>query len=303
MDATRKALLLLILTAGCFAQTPKPCFAFLLRGDVTVSCGGTISQITRRQDIESFAVSNEQSKFAYETSRITRRTANVDIGEETTLIDLRTGHILSLKDVHGVVSTCGGLFPMSVRPPLLTPRDVISGEVLTALQPYVRFRCSADRKMAVGIPKQDASTLYAGIPPTTKIAPTKGFNPIAYAISPDGSKIAYMYSYDRLCLYSSPGPARCIDKQGDLGGPSVNDAGEVLVAVGTGKGCFYASGSNFSPKPFPGAHDEDECIAIGYWRPADQSVKTIEPVGCDPQWITARTAELLRRWSQRHRTK
>ena len=37
------ALLVSILAGYCAAQAPKPCFAFLLRGDVNVSCGGITS--------------------------------------------------------------------------------------------------------------------------------------------------------------------------------------------------------------------------------------------------------------------
>jgi len=69
--------------------------------------------------------------------------------------------------------------------------------------------------------------------------------------------------------------------------------------VGTGQGCFYKNYYDFSPQHSPGATGEtqDECLGIGYWKPGLESIRIVEPLGRNPQWIRPETAELLRAWS------
>jgi hypothetical protein len=288
---------------GGFAQAQKPCFAFILRGDVVVSCDGRSTQITHRGDIEGFGVSDERRALAYTTSRIVERTATTAWETDTTtLTDLKLATRKVFEGVNGALSTCGGLLPLvgpgGIRLPI---RDLLSGDEVS-FPPYVRFRCSSDRKTVVGSAKEPAVDLYEGVPPSKKIAGPESFNVYEFNISPDGSRVAYYGDLHPLCVFSPPGPAQCEEEKGGLADvPSVNDSGEVLVAAATPQGCFYKTMYNFSPEPFPGAKGEnrDACLGVGYWRPGLKSIEIIEPLGRAPQWITPATAELLRAWSAR----
>jgi hypothetical protein len=123
---------------ACFAQPTQPCFAFLLRGDVTVVCKGTSTQITRRGDIENFAVSDELSSLAYRTS--------VD---SASVVDLKTGRLRLGEGMTGLVSTCGGIMPNQVGSRAGT-RELVTGEDLD-FGPYLRIRCSTDQRVVIGI--------------------------------------------------------------------------------------------------------------------------------------------------------
>jgi hypothetical protein len=289
---------------ACFGQTQKPCFAFLLKGDVSVSCEGRTTQITHRGDVMGFAVSDEQLSFAYTTSRITKETATAAwVAHTTTLIDLKSGGSKPLAEVRGVVSTCGGIFPIGdARGIHSSARDLMTGDEVS-FPPYIRFRCSSDRNSVVGTTKDQGGDLYEGTSPITKIAAAERFDVYLFNLSPNGSKTAYWADLRALCVFSaSSGRAQCMAKHGTLADmPSVNDSGEVLVAKGTGQECFYRSMYDFSPTPLPGATDEDrdECLGIGYWKPGLESIEIIEPLGRNPQWLTPAAAELLRNWSAR----
>ena len=216
--------------------------------------------------------------------------------DTTTVIALKSGASEAAEDVGGIVSTCGGIFSANTRGAHPNVRDPSTGEEL-GFQPYLWFRCSADRKTVVGTAKNPGGELYEGTPPKTKIAGAGSFNAYSFNISPDGSRVAYHNG--RLCIFSSPGPAQCIEPQGSLSDtPSVSDSGGVLVTTGTGEECFYNSTYNFSPQPSPGAK-ADECVGVGYWKAGLQSIQVIEPLGRDPQWISPTTAELLREWSEK----
>jgi len=289
----------LYLPGICSGQSEKACFAFLLRGDVMVTCRGKGAQVTHRGNIEGFAVSDEQSALAYTTSRVVKRTQSIaEAGSKTAVIDLKSGSEKVVDGVNGALSTCGGLLSL-VGPGGITPpvRDLISGQTV-AFPPYYGFRCSADRKVVAGATnEQDA--LRLGMPPATKVADAGAFSLYSFNMSPDGSKIAYHADHYPLCLFARGGTSCTTEKGPFVDAPSVNDAGEVLISMGTGQGCFYKNYYDFSPKHFPGATDEtqDECLGIGYWKPGLESTRIIEPLGRNPQWIRPETAELLRAWS------
>jgi hypothetical protein len=286
----------LFFTGTCFGQPEKPCFAFLLKGDITVVCGGQRTQITRRGDLEGFAISDERAAIAFTTSRIVKRAGSVTTSAETTtIIDLKSGTSKAAEGIAGVVSTCGGIFSANGRGDHPIVRDPMTGDQLS-FPPYVWFRCSANRKTVVGTSKNPGGELYEGTPPKTKITGPGTFNAYSFNISPDGSKVAY--HNDRLCLFSTPGPSQCVEPQGSIvpDSPSVNNVGEVLAAIGTGEECFYKGTYNFSPQRSPGAK-ADECVGIGYWKSGLQSIQVIEPLGRSPQWISPATAELLRTWA------
>lgn len=288
----------------CPGQTEKSCFAFLLRGDVMVTCYSKSAQITHRGNIEGFAVGDGQSALAYTTSRVVNGTQSIaQAWFRTTVIDLKSGSARVADGVNGALSTCGGLLslggPGGITPPV---RDLISGQTV-AFPPYYGFRCSADRSVVAGATKGQEALLL-GLPPTTKVADARAFSLYTFNMSPDGSKIAYEAALHPLCVFAAGGTSCTAEDGSSPDAPSVNDAGEVLIGVGTGKGCFYKSYYDFSPKPSPGATHEtqDECLGIGYWKPGLESVKIIEPLGRAPQWIRPETAELLRAWSARSAT-
>jgi hypothetical protein len=81
---------------------------------------------------------------------------------------------------------------------------------------------------------------------------------------------------------------------------SVNNAGEILAAAGTGKGCYFKTSFNFAP-PQKGETDNDECLGVGFWKPGLKAILFMEPIGHNPQWITPSTAELLVGWSPKAR--
>ena len=293
--------LALCVAGGCFAQPPRPCFAWLLRGDVFVDCEGKKTQITRRGDIEEFAASIENSTFAYTVSRITGHKADVtESTYSTTVINLKSGAATNIDGMSGVTSMCGGLFsaiPRGVDHPRV--RSVVSGEELT-FQPYVWFRCDSGRKTVVGTTKNPGGELYEGVPPKTKIAGPGTFNAYQFNLSPDGTQVAY-HEAGTLCVFSSPGPAQCVEAGTLAGSPSVNDAGEVLVGAGTGQECFYKTFYDFFPeRPASVGHaGRDECLGIGYWKPGATSIEAVEPLGRNPQWIDPATAGRLREWAAR----
>ena len=156
---------------------------------------------------------------------------------------------------------------------------------------YNWFRCSSDGKIVVGTMKRAGADLVGGVPPGTKIAIGGDFNVYQFDISPNGSKVAYYGDLHALCEFSLHG-TECADRGGMTDLPSVNDSGDVLVAVGTGQSCFFRTAYDFSTKASPGT-TEDECLGIGYWKPGIKSVRIIQPLGRNPQWVKPQTAALL----------
>lgn len=293
----------LLSAASSFAQSKSPCFAFLLRADVTIVCHGKTSQITHRRDIEDFAVSDELSSLAYVTSVVTPLDKDRnEVHSKTSVINLGTGDTKQVAGIEGIVSTCGGILPNQIGPGTST-RDVVTDEEVQ-FPPFVRFRCSSDRRVVAGITSEGSrdqmSDLYVGHPPAVKIAAAADVYVHFFNISPDGSKIAWFNDTRPLCVYSGPGSSRCVEHATIADPVSVNDSGEALVATGNGRGCVYKSPTNFRPARL-GAGD-DECLGIGYWKPGMKSIVFLEAIGRTPQWIKPETAELLRRWSARKNT-
>lgn len=284
-----------------FAQSQKPCLAFLRKGDIVAECGGTLVQVTRRGGIDEFAVSNEQPSLAFVTSRVTSRTTDTaEVVVTATVVDLKTGRARPIVGQPGqtaVVGTCGGLFWITnpTREHSDT-RDLATRDEIAAA-PYTWFRCSSDRKTMAGALERSGGGLYEGIPPQVKVSLAGSFSPYTFNLSPDGSKIAYFTDTQPLCLFSAPGPAECAVGLATIPDtPSVNNSGEVLVAVDTLEGCFYKTASDYAPDP-RGANGP--CLGIGYWKPGLKSINVIEPLGRNPQWISPTTAALLRNWGAR----
>jgi len=290
------------MASTCLAQPKEPCFAFLLKGDVTAICEGKTTQITHRGDIENFAVSDASSALAYITSRITKNDGISAVAEYTaTVVNLEAEDTKRVEDVEGVVSTCGGILPNHVGPRTST-RDLVTGEDLK-MGPYVRFRCSADRRVVAGVTsdgakKSDRSDLYEGVPPSTRIAAAEDVYIHYFNVSPDGSKVAWFNDERPLCVLSAPGQVQCVNHSATSDPVSINNSGEVLAATGTRQGCFYKTPYNFSP-PRRGERANDECSGIGYWKAGLKSIVIIQSIGRNPQWISPQSAKLLNDWSRK----
>jgi len=279
----RRIAAVLFVAGICFAQPKEPCFAFLLKGDIIAVCQGKTTQITHRSNIENFAVSDELASLAY-----------ISGGEGTaTVVNLKTGTSQRVEGADGVVSSCGGILPIPVGATAGT-HDVVTGAALT-FAPYLRFRCSSDRKTVVGIASRE---LYQGVPPTTRIAAGADVDALYFNVSPDGSQIGYFNSVRPLCVVSLPNTPRCVEHETMSDPLSVNDSGEVLAASGTGKGCVYKTAYNFSPAKAADAGD-DECLGVGYWKPGLPAIVFLQDIGRNPQWLWPGTAKLLADWSRK----
>jgi hypothetical protein len=292
---------ILLVQGVVFAQVEKPCFAFLLRGDVSVSCGGAVTQITRLGGVDDFAVSGEHSTLGYITSQVTKRPGSSAVAiSTTTLVDLRSGMARRLVGDNFLVSTCGGLFwGYDAQRKRSGTRDLITGEEM-AVPAYNWFRCSSDRRVMVGTSGERGSDLYEGITSRTKIASAGSFGQGTFSISPNGSQIAYFADGSPLCVFAPPTAPQCAAESAVLpNAPSVDDAGQVLFTTSTPEECVYKTPSNFSPKRPALATGEgtDACLAVGYWRPGLKSATIVESLGRNPQWISPATAGLLRSWA------
>jgi hypothetical protein len=273
----------LFLVGSCLAQPKEPCFAFEARGDISIVCQGKTTQITHRGDVQNFAVSDELASLAYITGKMGM----------ATVVNLKTGATKRVEKVDGVVSSCGGILPIPAAASAST-RDVVTGAELT-FAPYSRFRCSTDRRTVAGITQHD---LYAGLPPATKIAPSGEVHDLYFNVSPDGSKIAWFNDVRPLCVVAPPAKAQCVEHETMSDPVSVNDAGELLAAAGTGRGCDYKNSFNYSPSKSPAGGD-DECLGIGYWNPGMPAIVFLKDIGRNPQWLQPETAKLLADWSSR----
>lgn len=282
------------------AQPTQPCFAFLLRADVHVVCEGRKDQITHRRDVGSFAISDEQTAFAFLTDKTTKVSGPVGVViSTTTIIDLKSMRSSQLRGDNSLVNTCGGIFwmasPMRDRS---DPRDLITGREIAP--PYKWFRCSSDRSVVVGTTDSSGRDLYRGPSAQVKVAEPGAFSRWTFNISPDGHNIAYFTDTKPLCAVLGSGPAQCVAGSAVVPErPSINNSGEVLVTIETPDDCFYRSMTDFSPAP--ANRSNDICIGIGYWNPAIKTIQLLEQLGRAPQWIAPATARLLRNWSASRR--
>ncbi len=289
----QNAVFLLLLNAVAACAQGR-CFAFL-NGDVSVSCNGGHYRLTSSESIEGFAISEKPPYLVTTTTEILgRRKDAEDTRDLATVVDLKSGKSRTLPAANRwVISTCGGVLVRTAQGAL----DVISGQEVR-MDPYTLFRCTPDRRTVVGVPK--GGGLFKGIPPKEEVATAASLHRFAFNLSPDGSKTVYRNGKS-LCLSRSPGTAECAEYSGGalLDSPSVNDAGEVLVAAQTPEPCSYRTSTNFSPTPPPNWHviGGDACVKIGYWKPGLASIQLLDIYAGNPQWITPAVAERLRDWA------
>ncbi len=282
------------LPAARSSSEPEGCYAFLV-GDVIVNCNGIRKEVTRGREVESFAVAESPSLFAFvvlDGGRATLSFGGIQrLHTKLTLLDLGSGLTRFVADAGSVISTCGSIIEQVDR---TGRRDFATGMDLKAI-PYWRFRCSKDRTIVAGMREGGNNTLYWGSAANPVPLAFDGLKELTFNISPDGSKLVFTSS-SRLCVALSSRNYSCVDANiGSDDLASINNLGEVLVAVGTGETCSYKTQWNFSKNPprdwkNPGA---DECLAIGYWRSGLPSVKIIEGLGRSPQWVGRQTGHLL----------
>lgn len=283
---------------ACVAQTPPPCFAFLLKADVIVECGGERTQVTHRGDIDQFAVSEEKLSLGFVTSQVTKRAAGeADAVYTATLVDLGSAKVTQITGQNALVNTCGGIFwAYDSRRQHLGNRELITGRDVD-MAPNAWFRCSGDRAVVVGTVKKSGADLMETAPAQKRVAAAGTYNFFQFNVSPKGSRVVYTNDSRPLCVFSFAGPTECITPENatpDI--PTVNDRGEVLVSTQTPEECFYKSSSNFSATRILGAR-RDACLGVGYWKPGLKSIQIIEPIGRNPQWISPTTAMALRDWA------
>ncbi len=283
MSRTGILFILFVGAYACAAQPADPCYVFEAKGDVHLACQGKTTQITRRGDVQNFAVSNERASLAYVTGN----------AGAATVVDLKSGAVRHIERTDGAVASCGGILPVPLGATAAT-KEMVSGEELS-FRPYSRFRCSADRKVVAGITQHE---LYVGVPPATKLAASGDVDDLYFNVSPDGSRVAWFNSVRPLCVAAPPAHADCVEHETMSDPVSVNDAGEVLAAAGTGKGCDYKTSFNYTPAKAPGGGD-DECLGVGYWKPGMPAIIFLQEIGRNPQWLRPETARLLLAWSVR----
>ena len=280
-------LAVLLVAGACFAQPKEPCFAFEARGDISVVCQGKTTQVTHRGDVQNFAVSDELASFAYITGKV----------GTATVVNLKTGSTKRVESVDGLVDSCAGILPIPAGASS-SVHELVTGAELT-FPPYSRFRCSVDRRVVAGITQHD---LYVGVPPATKIASAGDVHDLYFNVSPDGTKVAWFNDVRPLCVATPPAKAECVE-HGTMSDPvSVNNAGELLAAAGTGRGCDYKNSFNYSPTKSPTGGD-DECLGVGYWKPGMPAIVFLQDIGRNPQWIRPETAKLLVDWSRQSRAR
>lgn len=272
----------------------SPCYAFLLKGDVSVVCAGSTTRITDRGDLDDFAVSDVNPTLAFAIRQNTGRAGSgAEAADITTLIDLRTGTRRQVAGENALVGTCGGIF-RTTDPTRRRSGDIdlITGKNVRS--PYQWFRCSADRSVFFGAAGL-GSDLYSGSYSDRKaVAPGTALDMFNFNVSPDGSKVAYTRDAKPLCVSTRDGSRACTGGNvfsGDI--PSVNNAGEVPVGSYTQAGCYYKSRADFQPPP-KGREATDACLGVGYWKSGMSGLRVLEPLGRGPQWIDPATAKLLR---------
>lgn len=292
------------LPLSCPGQTRGLCFAYLRQGDIYVDCDGATTQITRRGDIDDFAVDGKRPSVGSVASRTISGTAGgTEVAFTATVVDLKslqTRRVVDGED--GVIATCGGIFwTHGANRQGSGTRNLLTDEDLR-FSTYPWFRCSSDRSVVLGQLNSSGSGVYIGFPPRATAAGSSDVDPYQFDVSPDGSKLVYSKSGRPLCVLSIPGTAKCLASHDTLADiPSINSLGEVLVATATADECFYLSRGVFGRERMLGATDasRDACLAVGYWSAGLGSIKIVELVARNPQWISPKTAALLRGWARR----
>jgi hypothetical protein len=326
--------LLLLASIRIFAQPPQRmkgssvlCYAFILDGDVWVSCQGRRERIDFKGRVWSFAVSSDGSYFTAvlpnATTEIMRATPSAlrmqkseSLGAEWVTVELKGGIKSETKAWPYHVSnpelfpSCGTvIFP---RPPRDSPRmteDVRANREIS-FPPHGYFRCSADRRVIATWENPDNSELIQPLVIETPQEHKKDNVQAAretgqveqFDLSPSGQYIAYFRNdvHSELCVTEPVGMPSCVSQERPPAGPdrmSVSDGPRVIFSAWETKDCFYKDELHFSEKLLSGYRDGDRCIGVDYWGPNMPAPENLESLGRAPQWITPEAAAALHEWN------
>jgi hypothetical protein len=254
----------------------SPCYAVLsifAYSEISLHCNGATTRVATGAKVTQFAVDQDGSTLALLRLRFTQVSRRTMLGYyELGVVDLRgQGTILTSPVDHigeGVMSTCGTilLFERS------KARDLIGGSGLK-MKPYKNFRCSADRQIVVGVKEWTSDELMVGSRPRQTVISRTPYS--HFDLSPNGRYLAYFTSdWQQLCVAVIQGRTTCTKNISKPFPISVSNEGAVLFTVST-------DGS-------------------AYWKPGQQSPTRIEEPGANPQWLSARAASALVKWSTTH---
>lgn len=232
------------------------------------SIGGSERPVlTLRRVIADFAVAQNGRDLAYMETRTQRHWWYPGAGDVVTDMHILPLHgmgggreVLGLRG-WGLAASCGTILMVSRS----KVRDAVTGKTLP-IEPYITFRCSADRKIVVGRPKRGGLEVGTASP---QVLVSPHNLPLLYDISPTGRYVAYLQRR-RLCVAdlsgtTSCGPTNAVDFADRL---SVSDLGSVI----------------FGRWPSGG---------LAMWKPGQKSPIVLQTVGRDPQWLTPAAASAL----------
>ena len=267
----------LCLLLQCTVEAQNECIGFIKAGNLTVRCGTETHQITRDGKTNAFAVDPSGTKVLLERRKGIDRVAE--------LFSIPSGNLLR-RDSSAVeyVESCGTIVARdNTRSPGYLTRDLITSREFS-ISPYADFRCSADRKVVIGLVGTSPARLELGAPPTTEIASARMPNLIQFAISSAGKYVAYATAEMVLCRFSVPDKSSSCSPipQFALGGLSVSDDGTVLYSV-SNDACAYED------RVRAAQHDCDELYS---WTLASAK-PLLQSTGGRPQWITKSQADAL----------
>ncbi len=275
----------------------SPCYAFLLNGDVYVSCNKKLIPVTMEGNVTNFAISHDASSMVLIRTEFFRHTKDVWIESDTmevvALIGGRQSTVFTAPAFTGVTASCGTI----ILPMATSVRDVVNGSTLR-FEPYNNFRCSSSRDKILGI-IDSGRELRLGLPPTDVVVRMKNPSPIPryYDMSPSGVYIAYAADW-KLCVAENGDNSTCVDYS-VIDRVSVSDSGDVIFATSTGEDCYYKDMWHVSKKALPGYTSQDACVAVGLWRFREPAPKVVRVLARAPQWITPEAADALSAWRTR----
>lgn len=289
------------------------CYAFLAQGNLFLRCKGTLMQITKRDNVNEFAVTQTGTAMVLMRQTGTRK-LNDGLGSpimSLQVVPLGPGgeeRNAAIGNQFGsLVASCGtALFLYRTTKDLVNGRDV-------EFQPYDDFRCSSNRKeiagqveldingdVVTGLPKgNDHSALVSGLPPNTEnpLVADSGSEAFAYDISPNGEYLAYSMP-NELCLVEEHASNSCVSGIQGLRDISVSDSGDIFFTEQTGETCNYRDPFHISLTPRVGYSDSGPCIAVAVLQRGKRSPKTIEPLARQSQWLTSEAADALLKWKE-----
>jgi len=294
MEFRRLVAALLLCAAAAFGAEPKRgeslCFAFLMRGDLFVHCGGQVRQVTRLGTVDEFAIDSEARRVALAFDEVHTPIDEFSSEASSTIrtVELPTGAVRLGPTGGQILATCGGLFILEKEDQ--PAQDLWNeGAVLEELR-YGARHCSRDRGVRIKEGKSDwVGLLWKWEGETQEV---KGAQRQPYALSPRGDILVYQ-TKDQLCRQSWGAEAQCVPFSLVPDELSVNDRGETLMGLGTGNSCYFRSRTNFWPEPiYPEVKiAKDECSGIAWWDGVAKDVRFLVGIGRAPQWIEPAMAE------------